>query len=117
MELSTNGLAASGGSQPITRGIGAESRDIVEDGTTSRYWTDMFKHLESPLGALVPGGGFGGSGAVAGAWEFSPLRLAQKPAEVGPGSPYHDSAHGEGDLLWQCSQQPLHLLHHGSGVC
>lgn len=62
----------------------------------------------------MPGGGFGGSGAKA--WEFSPLGLAQQPAEVGPGSPHHDSPHREGDLLWQCSHQPLHLLHHGSGV-
>lgn len=65
----------------------------------------------------MPGRGFGGSGAKAGAWEFSPLRLAQQPAEVGPGSPHHDSPHGEGDLLWQCSHQSLHLFHHGSGVC
>lgn len=54
---------------------------------------------------------------MAGAWAFSPLRLAQQPAEVGPGSPRHDSPHGEGDPLRQHSHQPLHLLHHGSGVC
>lgn len=78
----------------------------------------MVKWLGSPQGVTVPpGGGFGGSGAVAGAWEFSPLRLAQQPAEVGPGSPYHDSPHGKGDPLWQCAHQLLHPLHHGSGVC
>ena len=53
---------------------------------------------------------------MAGAWESSPLRLAQQPAEVGPGSPHHDSPHREGDLLWQSFHQPLHLLYHGSGI-
>lgn len=47
----------------------------------------------------------------------SPLRLAQKPAEVGPSSPCHDSSHWEGDLLWQCSDQLLHCFHHGLGIC
>lgn len=46
----------------------------------------------------------------------SPLRLAQKPAEVGPSSPGHDSPHWEGDLLWQRSDQLLHFFHHGLGV-
>ena len=46
-----------------------------------------------------------------------PVRLAQQPAEVGPGGPGHDNPHGEGHLLWHCSHQLLHLLHHGLGVC
>lgn len=45
-----------------------------------------------------------------------PLRLAQKPAEVGPSSPCHDSPHWEGDLLGQRSDQLLHCFHHGLGV-
>lgn len=36
---------------------------------------------------------------------------------MGPGSPRHDSPHGEGDPLRQRSHQLLHLLYHGSGVC
>lgn len=56
-------------------------------------------------------------GAVAGAWEFSPFRLAQQPAEMGPGSPHHDSPQREVNLLLQRSRQLLHLLHHVSGVC
>lgn len=77
----------------------------------------MVKRLGSPPGASVPGGGGLVIRAMAGAWEFSPLRLAQQPAEVGPGIPYHDSSHGEGDPLWQCSHQLLHPLHHGLAVC
>lgn len=46
-----------------------------------------------------------------------PLRLAQKPAEVGPSSSCHDSPHREGDLLGQRSDQLLHCFHHGLGVC
>lgn len=60
----------------------------------------------------MPRGGFGRSRGC----EFSPVRLAQQPAEVGPGSPRHDSPHREGDPLRQRSHQPLHLLHHGSGI-
>lgn len=60
----------------------------------------------------MPRHGFGRSRGC----ECSPVRLSQQPAEVGPGSPYHDSPHGEGDPLWQRSHQLLHLLHHGLGV-
>lgn len=47
----------------------------------------------------------------------SPFRLAQKPAEVRPSSPCHDSPHWEGDLLWQRSDQLLHCFHHGLSIC
>lgn len=60
----------------------------------------------------MPRGGFGRSRGC----ECSPVRLSQQPAEVGPGSPYHESLNGEGDPLWQCSHQLLHLLHHVLGV-
>ena len=50
-------------------------------------------------GASGLGVGLEGVGAVAGAWAFSPVRLGQQPAEVGPGGPCHDSQHGEGHPL------------------
>lgn len=49
-------------------------------------------------------------------WWFSPFRLAQQPAEVGPGGPHHGRPHREGDPLGYHSHQLVHLLHHGSGV-
>ena len=69
-----------------------------------------------PAGASGLGVGLEGVGAVTGAWAFSPVRLGQQPAEVGPRGPRHDSQHGEGHPLGQCSHQLLHLLHHGPCV-
>ena len=69
------------------------------------------------LGIQGPGVSLEGEGARARAWAFSPVRLAKQPAEVGPGSPDHDSPYREGHLLGHCSHQLLHLLHHGPGIC